>query len=112
MAHPPPHERSRRRPGIAAIDGLRVLGDGRFHLVAMTNDPDDPAPIDMFALGDALAAEGWFHDRQGPPDSLHSTVSNTNTDVIDEYLEVLAACVARTRGQRADDRSTSYATLE
>ena len=102
----------RMRAGIAAIDGIRVLGDGSFHLIAMTSDQDDPDPVDVFALGDALAARGWFHDRQTPPDSLHSTVSNTNTGVIEDYLEVLAACVTEVRGQRSDDRSTNYATLE
>ena len=63
-------------------------------------------------LGGALAARGWFHDRQTPPDTLHSTVSNTNTGVIDEYLEALAASVAEVRGRHTDDRSTNYATLE
>jgi glutamate/tyrosine decarboxylase-like PLP-dependent enzyme len=100
------------RAGIAAIDGVRVLGDSRYHLIAMSNEPDDPEPLDIFALGDELAAAGWFHDRQGPPDSLHSTVSNTNTGVVEEYLAVLADAVARTRGRRTDDRSTNYATLE
>ena len=100
------------RAGIANIDGVRVLGVGRYHLIALSNDPTDPDPIDVFALGDALAAKGWFHDRQGPPDSLHSTVSNTNTGVVDEYLDALAACVAEIRGTRTDDRSTNYATLE
>lgn len=102
----------RMRAGVAAIDGVRVLGDGSFHLLALTHEPDDPDPVDMFALGDALVARGWFHDRQTPPDSLHSTVSNTNTGVIDDYLEALAECVAEVRGARSDDRSTSYATLE
>jgi Glutamate decarboxylase and related PLP-dependent proteins len=73
------------REGIAAIDGLRVLGAGNLHLVAMTSDPAASGePIDVFALGDALLWRGWHHDRQGPPDSLHSTVSNSNTGVIDD----------------------------
>ena len=100
------------RSGVAAIEGIRVLGDGRFHLVAMAADPSFEPEIDMFALGDALVAKGWFHDRQGPPDNLHSTVSNTNTGVIDEYLAVLAECVEAVRGERTDDRTTTYATLE
>ncbi len=100
------------RAGVAEIDGIRVLGDGQYHLLAMANEPDDPNPIDMFALGDALEAKGWFHDRQTPPDSLHSTVSNSNTGVIDRYLEDLAACVAEVRGTSTEDRSTNYATLE
>ncbi|MEM1333219.1 MAG: aminotransferase class V-fold PLP-dependent enzyme, partial [Actinomycetota bacterium] len=66
----------RMRSGIMAIDGIRVLGDGQFHLVAMAAEPD--SGVDVFALGDALLARGWYHDRQTPPDNLHSTVSNTN----------------------------------
>ena len=101
------------RDGIATIDGVRVLGDGRFHLVALAADPAaDGDPIDVFALGDALLERGWYHDRQGPPDSLHSTVSNTNTGVIDDYVTDLAECVAQVGGTTTDDRSTTYATLE
>ncbi len=100
------------RAGVGAIDGIRVLGDGQFHLVAMASDPAFAPEIDMFALGDALLAKGWFHDRQGPPDNLHSTISNTNTGVIDQYLADLAECVAAVIGTRTDDRSTNYATLE
>jgi sphinganine-1-phosphate aldolase len=100
------------RAGVAAIDGIRVLGDGQFHLVAMAADPAFEPEIDMFALGDALLAKGWYHDRQGPPDNLHSTISNTNTGVIEEYLADLAECVASVVGTRTDDRSTTYATLE
>jgi hypothetical protein len=68
--------------------------------------------LDIFALGDALLARGWLLDRQGPPDSLHSTVSAGNAAVIDDYLDDLAACVDEVRGARADDRSTRYAGME
>jgi glutamate/tyrosine decarboxylase-like PLP-dependent enzyme len=102
----------RMRAGIAAVEGVRVLGDPRYHLVAMASDPAVDPAVDIFALGDALLARGWFHDRQGPPDSLHSTVSNSNTGVMEQYLVDLAAAVAEVRGRRADDRSTNYATLE
>jgi hypothetical protein len=78
----------------------------------MASDPAFQPEIDMFALGDALLAKGWFHDRQGPPDNLHSTISNTNTGVIDQYLADLAECTAAVVGTRTDDRSTNYATLE
>ena len=106
----------RMRAGIAAIDGIRVLGNGQYHLIALAAEgaaekAADPA-VDIFALGDALLSRGWFHDRQGPPDSLHATVSNSNTGVIDQYLADLAASVAEVRGRRADDRATNYATLE
>jgi len=100
------------RAGIGEIDRLKVLGDGGLHLIAMTANPDDPDPIDVFALADALANRGWFHDRQTPPDNLHSTVSNSNTGVIDDYIAALHECVAEVGGTQAADRSTNYATLE
>lgn len=100
------------RAGITALEGIRVLGDGQFHLIAIASDPEAEHPVDVFALGDALERRGWFHDRQGPPDSLHSTVSNSNTGVIGDYLLALADAVDEVRGQSTDDRSTNYATLE
>lgn len=100
------------RAGIRRIEGLRVLGDGAYHLVAMAADPASDRAIDMFALGDALLKRGWFHDRQGPPDTLHSTVSNSNTGVMEQYLADLEASVAEVGTARAADRATNYATLE
>jgi hypothetical protein len=100
------------RAGVAAIDGIRVLGAGDLHLVAIASDPTSSDPVDVFALGDALERRGWFHDRQGPPDSLHSTVSNSNTGVMDDYLAALEGSVEEVRGTSTDDRSTNYATLE
>jgi len=100
------------RAGIAATDGLTVLGDSQFHLIAMAADQRVEAPLDVFALGDALLERGWYHDRQKPPDNLHSTISAGNADVIDDYLADLATCVAEVRGSATADRSTSYATLD
>ncbi len=103
----------RLRAGIADVDGLRVLGDGVYHLVAISTDPAAETPLDAFAVGDALAARGgWFFDRQGPPDSLHGTVSAGNTPALDDFLADLAAVVTDARGHRAADRTTTYATLE
>ena len=44
-------------------------------------------------LGDAMLSRGWLLDRQTPPDSLHATVSNSNTGVTDQYLKDLAEAV-------------------
>jgi glutamate/tyrosine decarboxylase-like PLP-dependent enzyme len=103
--------RERMVEGVRAIDGLTVLGEPEAHLVAIAAHPDRP-DVDVFAVGDALLARGWFHDRQGPPDTLHATVSAGNAPVIDDYLADLADCVAEVVGERAADRSTNYATLE
>ena len=51
------------RAGIAAIDGVRVLGDGTFHCVAMA--ADGPG-VDVFAVGDLLPARGLA---PRPPDT-------------------------------------------
>jgi sphinganine-1-phosphate aldolase len=100
------------RAGIAAIDGIKVLGAGQFHLIGLAADETSPIEVDVFALADALLKRGWYLDRQGPPDNLHSTVSNSNTGVIEQYLLDLRACVGDVAGERTDDRSTNYATLE
>jgi len=97
--------------GVRAIPELTVLGEPEAHLVAISA-AEGSSPIDVFALGDALQARGWFHDRQKPPDTLHATVSAGNAPVIEDYLVDLAACVAEVGADRKDDRSTNYATLE
>ena len=100
------------RLGVEGIDGLKVLGPSRFHLIGITRDPQSGVNLDVFALGDAMHKRGWHLDRQGPPDSLHLTVSNSNAGVIDHFLEDLKTCVIEVSGERTDDRSTNYATLE
>lgn len=102
----------RIRDAFRATDGVRVLGDGAFHLVAVASDPTAADPLDAFALGDALTARGWYLDRQGPPDSFHMTVSNGNVAVIDAFLADVRAAVAEARGRSSDDRSTSYSGVE
>jgi glutamate/tyrosine decarboxylase-like PLP-dependent enzyme len=91
--------------GVGATPGLRVLAEPEAHLLAIASDG-----IDVFAVGAAMSARGWYLDRQGPPDSLHLTVSAGNAPVVDEFLADLRDAAAA--GARTDDRSTNYATLE
>jgi glutamate/tyrosine decarboxylase-like PLP-dependent enzyme len=102
----------RIREHVRAVDGIKVLGDPQFHLLAIASDPASSTPIDVFALGDALGERGWFHDRQGPPDSLHLTVSNGNAGIIDEWGAALAEAADEVRNSTTSDRSTNYSTLE
>jgi sphinganine-1-phosphate aldolase len=104
--------RVRMVDGIRAIDGLAVLGEPEAQCLAMAVDAGHEDRLDVFAVGDALLARGWHHDRQKPPDSLHSTVSAGNAPVIEAYLADLAECVTEVGGERLTDRSTTYATLE
>ncbi|HZB40827.1 MAG TPA: hypothetical protein VE487_07670, partial [Ilumatobacter sp.] len=95
-----------------ATDGIRVVGDPRFHVFALTSDPNSANPVDVFALGDALARRGWYHDRQGPPDSLHSTVSAGNAKAVEDWLTDLAEAAAEVSDTVAGDRTTSYSTID
>ena len=101
----------RIREQVRSIDGLRVLGDPVHHLLAIATDPDSDRPIEPFALGEALAARGWHHDRQGPPESLHLTVSAGNAAALDEYLSDLTSAAEESRGGPSG-RATNYATFE
>jgi len=79
--------------------------------LSIVSDTSSDEPIDVFALGDALAARSWHHDRQGPPDGLHLTVSAGNAPVVDEWLDDLVAAAIEARAA-APGTVTNYATLE
>jgi glutamate/tyrosine decarboxylase-like PLP-dependent enzyme len=96
--------------GVRAVPGLAVLGEPEAQCVAIT--ADDGSTVDVFAVMDALAARGWQLDRQGPPDSLHATVSAGTAPAVDEFLADLRATVDEVGTDRTDDRSTEYAPLE
>jgi sphinganine-1-phosphate aldolase len=103
--------RDRMLAAVRAVPGLKVLGTPDAQIVAFTAEPG--SGLDAFALGDALLARGgWFHDRQTPPDSLHSTLCAANAPSIDEWARDLTSCAGELVGARANDRSTNYATLE
>ena len=105
--------RARMVEGIRAIDGLararRARGAARRH---GARRPATRTPSTCSRSATRCSPRGWYHDRQKPPDSLHSTVSAGNAPVIEQYLADLAECVAEVGGTRLTDRSTSYATLE
>jgi sphinganine-1-phosphate aldolase len=93
--------------GVRDVPGIRVLGEPEAHLLAIAGDGTD-----VFAVGDAMRRRGWYLDRQGPPDSLHLTVSAGNAPVVEEFLRDLQASVAEVGVLETGDRTTNYATLE
>ncbi|GAB4535950.1 MAG: aspartate aminotransferase family protein [Anaerolineales bacterium] len=80
------------RNGVQAIPGLKILGQPVMSVMALASDE-----VDIYAVGDALAARGWHLDRQQFPPSLHLTVHHGHVAVADQFLQDLAACVALVR---------------
>jgi hypothetical protein len=98
---------------VRATPGLTVLVEPEAQILGITADSASQPEVDVFAVGDALAQiGGWYLDRQTPPDTLHATVCAANAPAIDAFAADLAAAVERVGAARADDRSTSYSTLE
>jgi glutamate/tyrosine decarboxylase-like PLP-dependent enzyme len=87
------------REGIAAIPGLRVLGEPESSLVAFAGDG-----IDVFVLADEARGRGWFLQPQlsyaGIPANLHITVTGVTLAGVEAMLKVIAesADAARLRG--------------
>lgn len=90
---------ARLREGIAAIPGLRVLGEPAASLVAFAGDG-----VDVFVLADEARARGWFLQPQlsyaGIPANLHITVTGVTLSGVEDMLKVIAesARAARERG--------------
>jgi hypothetical protein len=70
--------------------------------------------LDIFGVADALRGRGWFVDKQGPPPSLHMTMSavheTTVADFIADLDRVLVDSAATTR-LRSTGPAT-YGTVE
>ncbi|MDH5371699.1 MAG: aspartate aminotransferase family protein [Acidimicrobiia bacterium] len=81
--------------GIAAIDGVRVLGKPPASVFAFESDSRD---VDIYAVGDDLEKKGWHMDRQIAPPSLHVMVTSpAHGEVVDEFLADLEASVEAVR---------------
>jgi len=89
----------RLREGIQRISGLYLVGKPMATILAIGAHP----PLDIYAIGDALAKRGWFLDRQQKPPSLHLTVTVAHAAVVEAFLRDLEAVVAE------EERFTSRA---
>ena len=95
---------------IATIPELQLRAEPDATLVAF--GAADEATLDVFAVADALWRRGWYVDRQGPPASLHCTVSVVHDGKISEFVSDLRSAVeevgrAPSRGERG-----AYGTVE
>ncbi|MBM7117095.1 pyridoxal phosphate-dependent decarboxylase family protein [Archangium primigenium] len=91
------------REGIAAVPGLRLIGEPGLSIFAFTSDT-----LDVYALGDVMEARGWKLDRQMSPPALHLMVTPAHAQVVKPFLEDLGACAASlARGEPAPDGSAA-----
>ncbi len=79
------------RAGVAAIPGLKVVGDSFGTIVAWGAAPGGP---DVFAVADRLEARGWSIDRGQHPATVHLTCTANHKAIADRYLADVAAAVA------------------
>ena len=94
------------RGGIEAIHGLALRGDPPATVMAF--GAADPTQLDIFAVGEKLAAQGWYLDRQNRPDSLHATVHAGSAGSVSFLVEDLRRAVGVTGKERTENRSTTY----
>jgi sphinganine-1-phosphate aldolase len=101
------HDAARElRAGIESIDGVEVRGDPPTTVMAF--GAADPEALDIFAVGEKLAAQGWYLDRQNRPDSLHATVHAGSAATVPYLVRDLRRAVKTTGSARTGDRSTTY----
>jgi glutamate/tyrosine decarboxylase-like PLP-dependent enzyme len=94
------------REGIESIQVLEVRGDPLGTVMAF--GAKDPGTLDIFAVGERLAADDWYLDRQNHPDSLHATVHAGSAATVPYLVADLRRAVAEVGSGRAGDRSTTY----
>lgn len=104
----------------AAINGdprleLRASPDTTLLSFGAALDASTGRPLlDVFALGDALSARGWYVDRQAPPPSLHLTVNAVHAGTYQRFIADLRAATDEIVAQTSASSGTagSYGTLE
>jgi sphinganine-1-phosphate aldolase len=94
------------RRGIEAIPGLAVRGEPPTTVMAF--GAQDPAALDIFAVGEKLTADGWYLDRQNRPDSLHATVHAGSAPTVPYLVRDLRRAVTAVGSDRTEDRDTTY----
>jgi len=94
------------RRGVEAIDELEVRGDPPATVLAF--GAKDPEALDIFAVGERLAADGWYLDRQNRPDSLHATVHAGSATTVPALVRDLGRAVKAVGSTRTERRDTTY----
>ncbi len=77
------------RDGIAAIEGLNVLGTPELSIVAVGSDE-----LDVFAIAEHMQEKGWVPGLLQKPKALHRMMSMLHVPSMSQYLEDLSAITA------------------
>ena len=94
------------RAGIDSVDALAVRGDPPATVLAF--GARDPDALDIFAVGERLAADRWYLDRQNRPDSLHATVHAGSAGSVPALVVDLRRAVRDVGSTRTERRATTY----
>lgn len=95
---------------IAEIPELTIRARPQATLLAF--GATDPAQLDIFAVADGLWRRGWYVDRQGPPPSLHCTVSKVHHDKIEQFVADLLTAVGEVAPSAQTGLQGAYGTVE
>ncbi|MGZ4700912.1 MAG: pyridoxal phosphate-dependent decarboxylase family protein [Ilumatobacteraceae bacterium] len=95
---------------IDAIPALTIRARPQTTLLAF--GAADEAQLDVFAVAAGLWRRGWYVDRQGPPPSLHCTVSNVHHGKIEQFVDDLRMSVDEALGSAQRGLQGAYGTLE
>jgi len=79
----------RLRGGIAAIDGLAILGEPAMSVFAFTLERGN-----VFALAQAMDDRGWHMNAQQKPAALHLMVTPVHEPIVEPFLADLRDCTA------------------
>jgi len=95
---------------VGQIPELVLRAEPDVTLLAIGAADDDQ--LDVFAVADGLWRRGWFVDRQGPPPSLHLTVSVVHDGKIDAFVTDLRASLDEVLQARRHGSQGVYGTVE
>jgi glutamate/tyrosine decarboxylase-like PLP-dependent enzyme len=96
--------------GIRAIPELVLRAEPDTTLMAVGAAQD--SELDVFAVAEELWRNGWYVDRQGPPNSLHLTVNAVHHGLIPTFLEALRSAIAAVLVSRRAGEGGAYGTVE
>ncbi|UCH15650.1 MAG: aspartate aminotransferase family protein [Bacteroidales bacterium] len=77
---------------INRIPGLKIISNPEMSVFAFTSDHND-----IYLIADEMASRGWHLDRQQFPESLHMTITHSNTVQAEPFIKDLLKSVNKVR---------------